>query len=172
MVETVITTIQDEFNFFFKKYIKKREYLALLVCLFTFCLCIPNVCPGGIYYFTLIDFYSAGISVFYIAFFETIAIVWIYGARRLSKNVELMTGKKPIKFITVCWYFVSPSFILIIWIFNWIQYKPVTYGKYNYSTSVILFGWSIACLSIIAIPLGAIHTLMNSSEKTFIGVSC
>lgn len=79
MVETVITTLQDEFNFFFKKYIKKKEYLALVVCFFTFCFCIPNICPGGIYYFTLIDFYSAGISVFYIAFFETIAIVWIYG---------------------------------------------------------------------------------------------
>ncbi len=101
----------------------------------------------------------------------TIFIQLNKGAKRLSKNVELMTGKKTIKFITICWYFVSPVFILIIWIFNWIQYTPVTYGKYNYSTGAVLFGWSIAFISIVSIPLGAVHTLMNSSEKRFIDVS-
>lgn len=167
MVETVVTTIEDEFEFFFKKYLKRKEWLALIVCLFTFFLCLPCICPGGIYYFTIIDSFSAGISVFYIAFFETIAITWIYGAKKLANNVEAMNGKRPSKLIIMCWYFVSPVFILIIWIFSWIQYTPISYGKKQFSSGAITLGWCIALVSIIAIPAGAIHTLINSSEKKF-----
>lgn len=45
MVETVVTTIEDEFKIHVKKYIKKREILVFLVCFFTLFLSIPNICP-------------------------------------------------------------------------------------------------------------------------------
>lgn len=45
MVETVITTIEDELNYYVKKYLKRKEVLVLLVCLVTFLLCLPNICP-------------------------------------------------------------------------------------------------------------------------------
>jgi solute carrier family 6 (neurotransmitter transporter, taurine) member 6 len=45
MVETLVTTINDEFNFYVKKYLKRKEFLVLIVCVFTFFLCIPNLCP-------------------------------------------------------------------------------------------------------------------------------
>ena len=35
-----------------------------------------NCSQGGIYTFHIVDYYSATISLMYIAFFETIAIVW------------------------------------------------------------------------------------------------
>lgn len=79
MVETVASTIEDEFKIHVKKYIKKKEIVVLLVCIVTGLLSIPTLCPGGIYYFTVIDFFAAGISVFYVAFFEIVAICWIYG---------------------------------------------------------------------------------------------
>lgn len=97
-------------------------------------------------------------------------LVLYLGAKKLSKNIEAMTGKKPNKFILVCWYFASPLFILIIWIFNWAQYTPITYGKYHYSSTAMTFGWFICSISIVAIPAGAIHTLWNSPEKKLINV--
>lgn len=86
---------------------------------------------AGIYFFTLVDYFAAGVSLMYIAFFEVIAVVWFYGntrytddlatnqfficigAKRLVRNVKEMTGKEPHIFIIICWYAVAPSLILV-----------------------------------------------------------
>ena len=34
---------------------------------------------GGIYFFQLIDYYAAALSLMYLAFFEVIAVTWFYG---------------------------------------------------------------------------------------------
>ena len=36
MIEVVITTIEDQFPFYFRKYFKRREYLVIAVCFVTF----------------------------------------------------------------------------------------------------------------------------------------
>jgi solute carrier family 6 GABA transporter-like protein 6/8/11/12/13 len=36
MVEVVVTTIEDEFGFYFRKYLKRREYVVLVICFVTF----------------------------------------------------------------------------------------------------------------------------------------
>lgn len=45
MVETVASTIEDEFNVKLKKYVKRKEVIVLLVCLVTALLSIPTLCP-------------------------------------------------------------------------------------------------------------------------------
>jgi solute carrier family 6 GABA transporter-like protein 6/8/11/12/13 len=45
MVETVVTTIEDEFGPKLKKFIKRRELLVAIVCFITFFLSFPNLCP-------------------------------------------------------------------------------------------------------------------------------
>ena len=34
---------------------------------------------GGIYFFQIIDYYSSGVSLMLIAFFEVAAVAWVYG---------------------------------------------------------------------------------------------
>ena len=36
-------------------------------------------CQGGLWFFTLIDYYAAALSLMILAFFEVIAITWFYG---------------------------------------------------------------------------------------------
>jgi solute carrier family 6 GABA transporter-like protein 6/8/11/12/13 len=45
MVETVITALEDEFNVYIKRWIKRREILVLIVCFILFLLSLPNICP-------------------------------------------------------------------------------------------------------------------------------
>ena len=68
---------------------------------------------GGIYYFSLVDYYSSAISLMYLAFFEVAAVVWCYGANRLCRNVREMTGKLPSLYFKYCWYTVSPALIVV-----------------------------------------------------------
>lgn len=93
------------------------------------------------------------------------------GAKRLAKNIYHMTGVKPSPLFLVAWYFVTPMFILTIWAFNWYQYEPVTYGSYVYPTWAQIMGWLIGLTSIVSIPLGAIHTLVNAPGKSLMEVN-
>jgi hypothetical protein len=63
-------------------------------------------------------------------------------------------------------------FVQAIWIFSLTDMKRVRYGKdYVYPLWAELVGWSIALLSIIAIPLGAVHAIYNADGNTFIQVT-
>ena len=77
----------------------------------------------------------------------------------------MMNGERPNKLIVLCWYVVSPGFVIIIWSFNWYDVATsgelITYGTYKFNAGALTFGWSIAFLSIISIPLGAIHTIFS-----------
>lgn len=49
-------------------------------------------------------------SLMYIAFFEVVAVVWIYGAGRLAGNVADMTGSPPNLYVRVGTLFTVFSF--------------------------------------------------------------
>nr|QCI31496.1 sodium- and chloride-dependent GABA transporter ine [Grandidierella japonica] len=154
-VEVIVTCIKDAFPGLVKRYIKRHEVLTLFVCIFCFLIGLPNLFQGGIYWFSLLDYYSAGISLMYLAFFEVVAVVWVYGADNLCRNIKHMTGRLPSAYFKFCWYFFSPLLISIIAVFSWVDYKEPTYdqGAYTFPPWAIGLGWTMASLSLIPIPL-------------------
>ncbi|XP_018020299.1 sodium- and chloride-dependent GABA transporter ine isoform X2 [Hyalella azteca] len=175
-VEVIVTSLQDAFPTWIKKKLRRHEILAFLVCLFCFTLGLPNLFEGGIYYFHLVDYYSSAISLMYLAFFEVVAVVWCYGAERLSRNLREMTGKIPSLYFKYCWRYLSPSLILIITVMSWMDHKNLTYGQtlkgedpskaLPYPTWAIALGWFIASLSIIPIPLCAVIMVYRAPGDT------
>ncbi|XP_060560453.1 sodium- and chloride-dependent GABA transporter ine-like [Ruditapes philippinarum] len=165
-VEVIVTTIQDHFAPQVKKYLRRKELLVLVVCVVSFLCGLPNVTQGGVYFFQLIDYYAAAMSLMYLAFFEVIAITWFYGAKKLAKNIEQMNGAPPSVFFIVCWYGISPLLILGIWIFSLVQYKPFSVANYEYPGWAIGLGWFIAALSIICIPGAMVHSVVTAQGKT------
>lgn len=168
MVEVVITSVKDAFEHTLSTKNVRHELVVLFVCVISFCCGLPNLFQGGIYFFQIIDFYTAAISLMYIALFETVAIVWLYGVRRLSDNIEEMTGRQPNIIFKFCWMFVSPVLILVIWIFTLYDYEAPSYGDYSYPWWCILLGWCIAALSILPIPIMAVIAIINAEGKTFL----
>lgn len=167
-VEVIVTTIQDHFSVQVKKYLKRKEILVLVVCIISYLCGLPNVTQGGIYFFQLIDYYAATMSLMYLAFFEVIAVTWFYGARRLARNVQAMTGVHPSMFFIVCWYVVSPVLIFGIWMFSLAQYQPLSVAHYIYPKWAVALGWLMAAMSIIGIPVGMVHSVCTTPGNTLL----
>ncbi|XP_035288524.1 sodium- and chloride-dependent GABA transporter ine [Anguilla anguilla] len=159
MVEVMVTSLLDAFDGAILRYLKRKEFVILAVCFTAFLLGIPHVMQVGIYVFQLMDHYTAIVSILFLAFFEVVAVCWIYGVKRLSQNIEEMTGKKPSIFFTMCWIVISPIIVAAILVFSVIQFKPARYDSYVYPPWAQGIGWIIAMASIIWIPIAAVHTL-------------
>jgi len=168
MVEVVITSVKDSFETYFTSKNVRHEVIVAIICIISLLCGIPNLFQGGIYFFQIIDYYTAAISLMYIALFETIAIVWLYGVKRLSANIEDMTGQKPHIIFRICWMFVSPVLILIIWIFTLYDYEAPKYEDYDYPWWCVLLGWLIASLSILPIPVMAIMAISKAKGSNIL----
>uniref|UniRef100_A0A669EIW8 Transporter n=1 Tax=Oreochromis niloticus TaxID=8128 RepID=A0A669EIW8_ORENI len=174
MVEVMVTSLMDQFYKDVIHIFKKKELFVLAVCFVACLFGIPCVMQVGIYVFQLLDHYTAIVSIMFLAFFEVMAVCWIYGVKRLSANLEEMNGNKANIFFRLCWLIVAPVLITVILIFSIIQFKPARYGKYVFPPWAQGVGWIIALASIIWIPLGAIHTLwvLPGSIMEVMYISC
>ena len=88
----------------------------------------------------------------------------------MAKNVERLNGEKPNIYFIIAWYFISPTFVFIIWVFSWVQYEPLMYAGKEFSPGAQAFGWIIAFVSISAIPIAAAHSVMKAPGITIIQV--
>lgn len=158
-VEVIVTTIYDHFRTAVHRFLRRKEILVLIVCAITSLCSLPNITQGGIWFFTLIDYYAAALSLMILAFFEVIGITWFYGARRLSRDICDMTGSGANIFFIACWYIISPILIFGIFIFSMIQYTPLSIAEYTYPAWAQGLGWAIALVSVLCIPLGMVHAI-------------
>uniref|UniRef100_A0A8D8UZB9 Sodium- and chloride-dependent GABA transporter ine n=1 Tax=Cacopsylla melanoneura TaxID=428564 RepID=A0A8D8UZB9_9HEMI len=168
LVEVVVTSIQDGFPRWIKRHLVCHEIVVLVVCIVSFLCGLPYVTQGGIYFFQLVDHYTATTAIMYVAFFEVIAIAWIYGSDRLARNVHHMTGKFPSLYFRFCWSIASPLLILAIWIFSLVDYEPPSFnnGQYIFPRWAEITGWIINSICVVAIPITAILVVANTQGKT------
>ncbi|XP_059843927.1 sodium- and chloride-dependent GABA transporter 1-like isoform X2 [Hypanus sabinus] len=163
MVEVMVVSLMDSWGKSLLRFFRRKELVVLAVCFVAFLLGIPNVTKGGIYFFQLMDHYTAVVSLMFLAFFEVIAICWLYGVQRLSANYKEMLGTPLNFFFKLCWWVLSPLLVTVILVSSIIRYTPARYGKtYTYPAWAEGLGWIISLCSIIWIPLGAVHTLYTS----------
>ncbi|XP_003451768.1 sodium- and chloride-dependent GABA transporter ine isoform X1 [Oreochromis niloticus] len=161
-VEVAVTYIKDEFGAKVLPFLKREELLVLTVCFVCFALGIPHITKGGIYVFQLMDHYTAVVSLMFLAFFEVVAVCWIFGVPRISLMIRRMLGKSPNIYFRVCWLLLCPMLVLCILVSSIIQYTPPHYGKYEYPVWAEWVGWGVSLVSIVWIPFGAIQEIYNN----------
>uniref|UniRef100_V9IJ29 Sodium-and chloride-dependent GABA transporter 1 n=2 Tax=Apis cerana TaxID=7461 RepID=V9IJ29_APICE len=117
------------------------------------------VTNGGVYIFQLMDFYSAsGMSILWVCFFQTIAISWIFGAKKFCDCIHQMMGIRLNNFWYICWVVFAPVIMAFIFVFQCVQYKPLRYGNnYEYPTWAEVIGVCLSLSSMIWIPVYAIY---------------
>ena len=118
VLETVFSAIYDGVPSLRKHKVKVTAF----GCLCCFLLGLPCVSSNGQYILNLMDTYGAGFAVLWIAIWELIAIMWIYGVGNFSKDIKLMIGSEPMMFTKICWVALCPLILLVILVvslYNW-----------------------------------------------------
>jgi solute carrier family 6 amino acid transporter-like protein 5/7/9/14 len=100
MISCAMTVIRDKFPKI------KNWHAALLVSTVGFCIGLVYVTPGGMLVLDLIDSFGATYPVFVFAIAELVAICWIYGVRRLCKDMQFMLGSTPSLYWRICWNYI------------------------------------------------------------------
>ncbi|XP_067650898.1 sodium- and chloride-dependent glycine transporter 1-like [Haliotis asinina] len=158
VTEVLPTTIVDSYPHIFHK---RRGLLTAGICLVYFLMGLVFCTQGGPYIFQLIDWYISALSVILFCFLECVAVGWIYGMDRFSRDITMMLGRPPPIILRFLWCFVIPAVSLAVFILTLVQYQPPTYGKYEYPSYAVTIGWCIATVPIIPLPVCALLTLLK-----------
>lgn len=73
---------------------KHKAKATLMVCIMCFLISIPCFSHSGQYIVDLMDTYGGGLSVMFVAIFETMVLMWIYGVGRFSSDLKFMLETK------------------------------------------------------------------------------
>uniref|UniRef100_A0AAZ3PVD5 Transporter n=1 Tax=Oncorhynchus tshawytscha TaxID=74940 RepID=A0AAZ3PVD5_ONCTS len=119
---------------------------------------------GGMYVFQLFDYYAAsGVCLLWVAFFECIAVAWVYGVDNFYDAIEDMIGYRPNAWMKWSWSFITPLLCVGCFVFSLVKYKPLTYNKiYEYPDWSIGVGWTLALASMICIPMVVVIKIIQS----------
>ncbi|CDQ88754.1 unnamed protein product [Oncorhynchus mykiss] len=69
---------------------------------------------GGMYVFQLFDYYAAsGVCLLWVAFFECIAVAWVYGVDNFYDAIEDMIGYRPNPWMKWSWSVITPLLCVV-----------------------------------------------------------
>ncbi|XP_071545769.1 sodium-dependent proline transporter-like isoform X2 [Panulirus ornatus] len=149
LLETVLTGIYDSIP-------RSRNHKLLLtgiICTSCFLMGIPLCSSVGLYIFYLIDTFGGGVGVLLIAIFELIALHWVYGVRRFCDDLKFMLGYSPSIYWKVCWAFIAPVALILLFVYSVIKWEDPTQNGVGYPDWSIAIGWFLAAISVGMIPL-------------------
>ncbi|CRK96853.1 CLUMA_CG010048, isoform A [Clunio marinus] len=91
-----------------------KDKITMILCASCCILSLVFANGAGSYIFQLMDSFAGNYTLLIIAFFECIAVSYVYGLRRFSDDIELMTGSRPHIYWMLCWKYISPIAMLTI----------------------------------------------------------
>jgi len=152
LLETGLTALYDGIPALRRHKVK----MTALGCISCFLLGLPCVSSNGQYVLDLMDTYGAGFAVLWIAMWEVVALMWIYGFKNFSKDIELMIGSQPMCFTKFCWVVLCPLILLIIFVMALFFWEWPTYsGVIPYPAWAHYIGMGLMGLSAVQVPLWA-----------------
>ncbi|XP_033764043.1 sodium- and chloride-dependent glycine transporter 1-like [Pecten maximus] len=126
-LETIMGGLRDMYPTTFGK--RKNVTLLAVFCVF-FLISLIFATPGGVFVFTLVDWYSTAYCIFLTACFECIVVGWIYGAERFSRDVEMMIGRQVPAAIRISWCIITPIATFAAFLASVLSLESPRYSEY------------------------------------------
>ncbi|CAG0879290.1 unnamed protein product [Cyprideis torosa] len=156
-LEAVITGLCDEYPNAFGR---RREIFVAGLLVFCYLCALPTTTYGGSFLVEHLNAFGPSIAILFVVFLEAVAVCWCYGVSRFSSDVKRMVGKRPGAFWRICWTYISPLFLLFIFIMTLVYFDgfPPETRQYYPQWSIAL-GWILTSSSLICIPIYVVYKL-------------
>ncbi|XP_043066932.1 sodium-dependent nutrient amino acid transporter 1 [Drosophila bipectinata] len=150
MASCLSTVIKDQF-------VNLKNWVIVIgIAVVGYFLGLLYITPGGQFVLNLLDFYGATFVALVLAIFELVAIGWIYGVKRLCRDVEFMLGIKTSLYYRICWAVITPLMMFTILIYTLVLYEPLKYKNYTYQPGVYVFGWCLTAFGVCQVLFWAV----------------
>ncbi|CAJ0575085.1 unnamed protein product, partial [Mesorhabditis spiculigera] len=131
-LEGVITSLNDS-----RLITVKKPILTAVLCGSACAIGLLFSTKAGQYWVALFDHFAGSYALMCVAFCEVIAVVYVYGFRRFSRDIEYMTGSYPSNYYLYTWRFITPTIMLVLFTTSFIQCfsRLPTYFAYDKATA-------------------------------------
>lgn len=152
-LEAIYTALADEFHLV-NKY---RKTSMAFIHLILFVASLPTVTYGGNFLVTFLDTFATSPALMLIVMMEAISVAWFYNMDKFIIQNEEMFGVRANWFWRICWKFISPSIIFVLFVISIYYFEAPMHGDYVYPLPYVLFGWTINISVMLPIPLYAVY---------------
>ncbi|XP_023160007.2 sodium-dependent nutrient amino acid transporter 1 [Drosophila hydei] len=142
MVSCLTTVLKEQFTQI------KQWHIVVFISIVGYLLGLLYITPGGQFILNLLDFFGATFVALVLAIFELLAIGWVYGVKRVCRDVEFMLGIKTSIYYRICWAVITPLLMFIILVYMLALYEPLKYKDYTYQSGVYVFGWCLSAFGV------------------------
>ncbi|CAB3236525.1 unnamed protein product [Arctia plantaginis] len=158
-LEAVTTALCDEYPRVLGRH---REIFVAVLLLFIYICALPTTTYGGVYLVDLLNVYGPGLAILFVVFAEAAGVCWVYGVDRFSEDVRTMLGHTPGWFWRACWSYISPVFLLVLFIVSVLAHEEMLGGEYQYPPWSITVGWVMTGTTVSCIPLYIIYKFLKT----------
>lgn len=130
MVSCLTTVLKEQFTQL------KQWHIVVFISTIGYLVGLLYITPGGQFVLNLLDFFGATFVALVLAIFELVAIGWVYGVKRVCRDVEFMLGIKTSIYYRICWAVITPLLMLAILVYMLVLYEPLKYKNYTYQSGV------------------------------------
>uniref|UniRef100_A0A3B4G6T4 Solute carrier family 6 member 18 n=1 Tax=Pundamilia nyererei TaxID=303518 RepID=A0A3B4G6T4_9CICH len=168
-LEGVLTPLLDLHIFIVTCLMMSDILLTGLICLISFAVALIFTLGSGNYWLEIFNSYVGSVPLLNIAFFEIIAVAFIFGINRFNDDIEWMTGRRPNIYWQAMWRFISPFMLLVVFVAYVVieAEKQPTYNVHfpladvlHYPEWVFVICVLLSILPVVSIPLVAFYKFM------------
>nr|XP_023024382.1 sodium-dependent neutral amino acid transporter B(0)AT3 [Leptinotarsa decemlineata] len=91
-----------------------KQYITAVVCIICFSMGLIFTTGAGEYWLSMFDSFAGTIGLVVVAFLEMIAVIYVYGHEKFTKDIYEMTGVKPGLYWQITWRFLAPVIMVLI----------------------------------------------------------
>ncbi|CAN7941349.1 unnamed protein product [Ixodes hexagonus] len=113
------------------------------------------------YVLNFLDSYLGGVLLGLVAVAEALSMALVYGVDRFALDCEFMLESPPGILIKICWKFLCPVALCVIFGAGFFSYEQLKFGDYVYPTWISVLAFVLVASAIQAVPTCAFSHFMQ-----------